>query len=71
MGFQTGLVVTGYLIFPSRSKSAEVGFDELGDGIYAGVFPYQRQTNKLHEKYGVVVKENGIPKSFGTIQMIN
>jgi len=71
VGFCTGISVTGYLIFPNRTRSAEVTFVDLGDGIYAGDFPYQRQTNCLYEKYGVVIKENGVPRFFGTVQMIN
>lgn len=71
LGFVAGLAVTGYLIYPDRTKSDVVVFEDLGDGIYAGDFPYIRKTAELDEKYGVVIKENGVVKHFELIKMIN
>lgn len=69
--FTTGLNVTGYLIYPDLSKSSVLTFNELGDGIYVAMFPYTRKTTELDEKYGIVVKENGITKHFDFIKLIN
>jgi len=69
--FQSGVAVTGYIIRPDNSKSAEENFDELGDGVYVGVFQHERKTADLFEKCGVMIKENGIPRTFEVVQVIN
>jgi len=70
-GFHEGLEVTGYLIYPNKTKSNVEIATELGDGIYSLSFPYERQTLEYEDKYGIVVKENGTTRYFGTILMIN
>lgn len=62
--FVGGLSVTGYLIYPDLTKTSVIVFDELGDGIYVGVFPNEHLTDKTTVRYGVVVKENGITAMF-------
>lgn len=70
-GFHVGLDVTGYLIYPNKTKSNVETATEIGDGIYSLSFPYVRQTLEGEDKYGVVVKENGTVRYFGIIRMIN
>ena len=70
-GFNEGLDVTGYLIYPDTSKSSVLHFLELGDGIYVTAVPYERKTKEFDEKYGVVIKENGETKHFDFIRIVN
>lgn len=70
-GFHESLDVTGYLIYPNTSKSNTETATEIGDGVYSLSFPYVRQTLEWEDKYGIVVKENGIVRLFGIIRMIN
>lgn len=71
-GYKDGLVVTGYLIYSDLEKSAIIEFMELGDGIYAGTFPHEKQRNMTlaTEKYGLVIKENGETKRFEIISLV-
>lgn len=69
-GFQEGLIVTGYVIYPDMTKSNTQEFDELGDGIYSGLFPFEKKSNNRIERYGIVMKENGIVKLFEIINLI-
>jgi len=69
-GFQEDLTVTGYLIYSDLTKSDVQTFEELGDGIYSMLFPYIQRSNKRTERYGLVVKENGVTKLFDIINLI-
>ena len=69
--FKTGLTVTGYIIYPDLSKSAVYTFDELGDGIYNAVIPFEYDSGENISKYGVVVKENGKTKQFRLLRVID
>ena len=42
-GFQKELTVTGYVIYPDMTKSDVLEFEELGDGIYSGLFPFEKK----------------------------
>uniref|UniRef100_A0A6M3JXG8 Uncharacterized protein n=1 Tax=viral metagenome TaxID=1070528 RepID=A0A6M3JXG8_9ZZZZ len=68
-GFREGLTVTGYVIYQDMTKSDVVEFDELGDGIYSGIFPFEKKSNNLIERYGLVMKENGVTKLFKIINL--
>lgn len=68
-GFRVGLTVTGYVIYPDMSKSDVLEFDEIGDGIYSGLFPFEKKSNKLVERYGLVMKENGVTKLFEIVNL--
>ncbi len=68
--FQVGLTVTGYLIYSDLTKSDVQTFEELGDGIYSVFFPYTQKSNKIVERYGLVVKENGATKLFEIVNLI-
>lgn len=68
--FQEGLTVTGYVIYPDLTKSDVLEFEELGDGIYSGLFPFEKKSNKRIERYGLVMKENGMTKLFEIINLI-
>ena len=68
-GFQESLTVTGYLIYSDLTKSAVQTFEELGDGIYSVLFPYTQKTNKRIERYGIVMKENGVTKLFEIVNL--
>ena len=70
LNFQEGLTVTGYVIYPDLTKSDVLEFDELGDGIYSGLFPFEKKSNDRIEKYGTVMKENGVTKLFEIINLI-
>ena len=70
VGFSVGLTVTGYVIYPDMEKSDEFAFDELGDGIYGVSIPYTNKRNWITDKYGIVVKENGVPKKFEIVDII-
>lgn len=67
--FQEGLTVTGYIIYPDMTKSDVLEFDELGDGIYSGFFPFVKKSNNRIERYGVVMKENGVTKLFEIVNL--
>jgi len=69
-GFQEGLTVTGYVIYPDMTKSNILEFEELGDGIYSGLFPFEKKSNNLIERYGMVMKENGVTKLFEIVNLI-
>jgi len=69
-GFLAGLAVTGYVIYSDMTKSDILEFEELGDGIYSGLFPFEKKSNKLIERYGVVMKENGVTKLFEIVNLI-
>jgi len=69
-GFKEGLTVTGYIIYPDMTKSNILEFDELGDGIYSGLFPFEKKSNNLIERYGLVMKENGVTKLFEIVNLI-
>jgi len=69
-GFQEGLIVTGYFIYSDLTKSDVQTFEELGDGIYSVFFPYVQKSNKKIERYGVVVKENGVTKLFEIVNLM-
>ena len=68
--FQEGLIVTGYLIYSDLTKSDVQTSEELGDGIYSVLFPYIQKSNKRIERYGLVMKENGVTKLFEIINLI-
>lgn len=68
-GFIKGLTVTGYFIYPNMQKSDVFTFDELGDGIYAVVINHTRELVSNTEKYGLVLKEDGIVKKFEIIRI--
>ena len=70
VGFQEGLTITGYVIYPDLTKSDVLEFDELGDGIYSGLFPFEKKSNNRIEKYGVVMKEDGVTKLFEIIDLV-
>ena len=70
-GFQEGLTVTGYFIYPDFQKSSTFTFDELGDGIYSVAISYDRKTDSYTEKHGLVVKEDGVVKKFEILQIRN
>jgi len=69
-GYQEAVTVTGYVIYPNMTKSDVVEFDELGDGIYSGTFPFEKQSNNRTEKLGLVMKENGVTKLFEIVNLI-
>lgn len=64
--FTVGLTITGYFILPDdeATKTDIFTFIELADGVY-----YLDYTYTLKGKYGLVVKENGVVKSFETIKV--
>ncbi len=70
LNFQEGLTVTGYLIYSDLSKSDVQTFEELGDGIYSVLFPYTQRSNKRIERYGLVMKENGVTRLFEIVNLI-
>ena len=70
ISFQEELTVTGYVIYPDMTKSDVLEFDELGDGIYSGLFPFEKKSNNRIEKYGLVMKENGVTKLFEIVNLI-
>lgn len=67
--FTIGLTVTGYFIYPDKVKSSVFTFDDLGDGVYAIEITGTRESRQNTEKYGLVIKENGVVKKFEIIQM--
>lgn len=67
--YAEGLTVTGYLILPDLTKSVVVTFEELGDGIYAGLMPFIKVRNRRKERLGLVIKENGVVKKFDIIDL--
>lgn len=67
--FQEGLTITGYVIYPDITKSDVLEFEELGDGIYSGLFPFVKKSNNRIEKYGLVMKENGVTKLFEIVNL--
>lgn len=69
--FKEGLIVTGYFIYPNLQKSDIFTFDSKGDGIYSVTITHNKQTDSNMEKYGLVVKENGVVKKFEIIQIHN
>ena len=69
-GYTEGLTVTGYLILPDLTKSVVVDFEELGDGVYAGLMPFTKVRNRRKEKLGLVIKENGVVKKFDIIDLL-
>lgn len=69
--FVDGLTVTGYFIYPDMSKSDIFTFDPLGDGIYYVKLPHTRKTSLNVEKYGLVVKEDGVVKKFEMVHIQN
>lgn len=68
--FQEGLTVTGYAIYDDATKSAVVSFTDLDDGIYTATMPIVQTNKSASEKYGVLVKENGIPKEFEILLVV-
>ena len=68
--FREGLTVTGYVIYSDMTKSDVLEFNELGDGIYSGLFPFEKKSNNLIERYGLVMKENGVTKLFEIVNLI-
>ena len=70
VSFQEGLTITGYVIYPDMTKSEPLEFDELGDGIYSGLFPFEKKSNNRIEKYGIVMKEDGVTKLFEIIDLV-
>lgn len=68
--FQEELTITGYVIYPDMTKSDVLEFDELGDGVYSGLFPFEKKSNKRIEKYGLVMKEDGVTKLFEIIDLV-
>lgn len=68
-GYTEGLTVTGYLILPDLTKSVVVEFEDLGDGIYAGLMPFIKTRNRMKEKLGLVMKEDGVVKKFEIIDL--
>ena len=70
INLQEGLTITGYVIYPDMTKSDVLEFDELGDGIYSGLFPFEKKSNNRIEKYGIVMKEDGATKLFEIIDLV-
>ena len=68
--FQEGLTVTGYMIYPDLTKSDVLEFEDLDDGIYSGLFPFVKKSNNRVEKYGLVMKEDGVTKLFEIVNLI-
>jgi len=73
VNFATGLIVTGYFIYPDLSAGNVFTFTELGDGVY-GIRLIPTNLNSLvlkesdlMQKYGLVLKENGIVKRFSIV----
>jgi len=69
--FKAGIVVTGYFIYPNLQKSPVFTFESLDDGIYSVEITHNKQTNSNMEKYGLVIKEDGVVKKFEIIQIQN
>ncbi len=69
--FKDGLVVTGYFIYPDLQKSNVFTFDAVGDGVYSTEITHNKQTDSNMEKYGLVIKEDGVVKKFEIIQIQN
>lgn len=70
--FTEGVVVTGYLINPDTTTSVLHTFTELGDGIYClDVSIKRRDGFQDVDKFGIVIKENGVTKKFETIIVEN
>lgn len=67
--FIVGITVTGYFIYPDLTKSDVFTFDEIGDGIYAISTTHHWKTDSNIEKYGLVIKENGVVKKFEIVQI--
>ena len=71
-GFIEGIVVTGYLINPDTTTSLLHTFTEIGDGIYYLDISIKRLEGFQDvDKFGIVIKENGITKKFETIIVEN
>lgn len=72
VNFVVGKTITGYLIYPNTEKSDVFTFDELGDGIYSVIATITKKTNpdRFKEKYGLVIKENGVVKYFEILGFI-
>jgi len=68
-GYTEGLTVTGYLILPDLTKSVVVDFEDLDDGIYAGLMPFTKVRNRRKERLGLVIKENGVVKKFEIVDL--
>ena len=69
VNFTEGLVVSCYFIYPDLVKSEVFTFNDLGDGIYAAEITQVRKPDLNTEKYGIVVKEDGVVKKFDLVQM--
>ena len=68
-GYTEELTVTGYLILPDLTNSVVVTFEELGDGVYAGLMPFTKVRNRRKERLGLVIKEDGVVKKFEIIDL--
>lgn len=68
--FKTGRAVTGFIVYIDGTKSSEIVFDEIGDGLYFGTFTYEVMYDGLIDKIGVLVRENTKPKQFAIVQVI-
>ena len=70
--FVEGVVVTGYLINPDTTTSLLQTFTEIGDGVYYLDVQIKRLDGFQDvDKFGLVVKENGVTKKFETIVVEN
>lgn len=70
--FVEGIVVTGYLINPDKTTSLLHTFTEIGDGVYYLDLQIKRLEGFQDvDKFGIVIKENGVTKKFETIVVEN
>lgn len=70
--FAEGVTVTGYLINPDTTTSLLHTFTEIGDGIYCLDVKIKRKEGFQDvDKFGIVIKENGVIKKFETIIVEN
>ena len=69
--FADDVTVTGYFIYPDLQKSDIFSFDNIGDGIFSATVIHNRKTDSYVEKYGMVIKENGVVMKFEIIQIQN
>ena len=68
--FAEDVNVAGYAIYLDLQKSDEYAFDELGDGVYTTIIPIRKAGNSSSEKFGFLIKENGVPKKFETVLVV-
>lgn len=69
--FKAGKTVTGYFIYPNLAKSDVFTFDDIGDGVYAVTITHKKQTDSNMDKYGLVIKENGVVKQIEIVYIQN